>query len=408
MKPDKRHTILYVHANNSDVGGADYCLFKLASELDRRRFRPVVCLARETPILDMYKAAGIKTYVIDMRRIKKSVNPLYLAGLAFNFFKTVSALRKIIRDEKVDMVHGNDLLDLYGPVAGRLEKKSTTQYVRWILTSPRWLKALITRVVYWINDRVMTVSDGVARSMFSANGQVLPNVVTCHDWIDMEKVGHAETGGDIRKEFGIPKQVPLVGCVGRLEHWKGQEVFIRAAAKIHEQMPMAQFLVVGGGVTGRGREAYGRRLVELAEQLGVRDKIIFTGHRSDISAIMESLDVFVHASITPDPLPGVVMEAMYCKTPVVGADAGGVPEEVANGRTGLLYPPGNHEQMARKIQMLLAHPRWAAAMGAAGRERVTRIFAKRLLCRKIENVYTHMLADESRNSKGERYHVAYI
>jgi len=408
MNQSKRNTILYVHANNTDVGGADYCLFKLAAQLDRKKFRPIVCLARKTEILGFYKKEGIQTYVIDMQRIKKSFNLFYLAKLLGRFFPTVNAIRKIIRDENVDMVHGNDLLDIYGPVAGILEKKPTTQYVRWILDSPGWLKAIITRFVYGLNDRVLTVSDGVARSMFSKRGRVRPKVITCYDWIDMQKVGHNQKAGDIRKEFGIPAKASLAGCVGRLEHWKGQEVFIRAAAKVHARIPEARFLVVGGGVTGRGRASYGVRLKRLAEQLGIRDRVIFTGHRSDVGSIMKSLDVFVHSSITPDPLPGVVMEAMYCKTPVVGADAGGVPEEVANNRTGLLYPPGDDDQMAQKIQLMLENPRRAATMGAAGRERVTHVFARRPLCRRIENVYINMLTVNSRNNQGERYHVAYI
>ncbi len=400
MKQSKLKNILYVHANNQDVGGADYCLFKLASELDRKRFRPVVCLSRETEIMDLYRKEGIRTYVIDMERIKKSSNPFYPAKLLYRFFPTVNAIREIIRDENIDMVHGNDLLDIYGPVAGILEKKPTTQYVRWILESPGWLKTVITWIVYHINDRVMTVSDGVAKTMFSKNGRIRPGTVTCYDWIDMEKVGHGQKGGDIRKEFGIPEEAPLAGCVGRLDYWKGQEVYVKAAAIVLRKFPEARFLVVGGSVAGRGRESCQESLQTLARQLRIEDRVIFTGHRPDIANVMASLDIFVHSSITPDPLPGVVMEAMYCRTPVVGADAGGVPEEVENERTGFLYQPGEHWDMAHKICLLLKHPGLAQNMGVAGRKRITRIFEKQALCRRIENIYTKMIADYRGNRNG--------
>ena len=388
---DKRKTILYVHANNSDVGGADYCLFKLASELEINRFRPIVCLARETAIIELYKKEGIQTCIIRMERIKKSLNPFYLFRLAFNFFPTVNRIRKIIREENVDLVHGNDLLDIYGPVAGILEKKPTTQYIRWILESPLILKTAITALVYRLNNRILTVSDGVAKHMFSKNGMIRPGVVTCYDWIDMEKTGHHQNESNIKKEYQIDTDSPLIGCVGRLEHWKGQEVFIKAAAIVLAVIPDAVFMVVGGDVKGRGREVYGQSLKKLAKSMKIDDRIIFTGHRSDMTGIMSSFDILVHSSITPDPLPGVVMEAMYCGRPVVGADAGGVPEEVADEETGLLYEPGNHKQMAEKILRLLMSPPLALQMGDAGYQRVQRIFEKTYLCKKIQNEYEIMI-----------------
>ncbi len=388
---DKKITVLYVHANNTDIGGADYCLFKLASELDRKRFRPIICLSKKTDIFDLYRKAGIKTYLVNMERIKKNKNPLFLLKLLVKIIPTVMCLRKIIKKEGVDIVHGNDLLDIYGPMAGKLANVPVTQYVRWIIVSPVWMKKIITCIVLIINDMIITVSNGVAKEMFSKDGAVLPNITTCYDWIDMDKVGHSEKGADIRMEYDIPPDVPVVGCVGRLEYWKGQDVFIKAAAEVLSHFPETRFLVVGGGVEGRGREAYAVQLKALARELNIEDKVIFAGHRSDISDVMKSFDIFVHSSITPDPLPGVVMEAMYCSRPVVGADAGGVPEEVAEDITGLLYPPGNHRQMADKIIYLLGRPKVARQMGERGKKRVKKIFDKNILCARMEDIYKNLV-----------------
>lgn len=383
-------TILYIHANNQDVGGADYCLFKLTSQLDKKRFRPVVCLSKQTKILELYKKEGIKTYVIEMERLKKSINPLYLITLLYKFFFTIRTLRKIIRKEHAALVHGNDLLDIYGPVAALLENRPATQYVRWILESPVWLKKLIASMVYRLNTCVMTVSNAVAQKMFSNGQTVKSRVVTCYDWIDMAGVGHKKIMGDIgdiREEYGWSPGTPLVGCVGRLEQWKGQDVFVRAAAIVLQKMPDTKFLVVGGEVEGRGRESFGQTLKYLATNLGIGNQLIFAGQRDNIADIMESLDVFVHASVTPDPLPGVVMEAMACATPVVGANAGGVPEEMADQKTGYLYPPGNPDAMAEKIIQLLNDPQKAKQMGLSGQERVYSVFEKTKLCNRIEHLY---------------------
>lgn len=393
MRKEKKVSVLYVHANNTDIGGADYCLFKLASELDKNQFRPVVCLSKKTEVLELYNREGIKTYIIDMERIKKSKNLLYLFKLLIKFLPTIQHIRRIIKDDRIDLVHGNDLLDIYGSIAGRLSRIPVTQYVRWIIVSPAWLKKLLIHIVYSINDIVMTVSDGVAKEMFSKNGAVLSNITTCYDWIDMDmdKVGHSENGTDIKKEFSIPPEVPVIGCVGRLEHWKGQDLFIKAAAEVLNSFPEARFLVVGGAVEGRGRETYSIQLKTLAKELNIHDKIIFAGHRSDVSDVMKSFDIVVHSSITPDPLPGVVMEAMCCSRAVIGANAGGVPEEVIDGVTGMLYPPGDHKQMAEKIIRLLERPKLARQMGKAGKKRVEEVFNKKTLCTRIENVYRKMV-----------------
>lgn len=396
-QPDHRKTILYVHANNEDVGGADYCLFKLASTLDRSKFRPVVCLSKKTAVLDLYEKAGIKTRVIPMIRIQKRLNPFYLLHLIGKFHSTVGLLQSIIRQERVDLVHGNDLLDIYGPVAARFEKVASTQYVRWIMVSPVWMKKIITAFVYWVNDQVMTVSQGVALAMFSKKGNILPKVRVCYDWLDMDAVGHSTGTNDIRKELGIEATIPLVGCVGRLEEWKGQDLFIRAAAQVAKTHEDARFIVVGGQVKGRGRTKFGQHCHSLAWALNMDKKMVFTGHRKDMSAVMESLDILVHASRTPDPLPGVVMEAMAAGLPVVGADAGGVPEEMADKKTGLLYEPGNSYQMAEKMTYLLDHPRQAHAMGRAGKKRVAQVFNKTIHCRRIENLYISMISNSTFN-----------
>ncbi len=390
--PDHRKTILYVHANNDDVGGADYCLFKLAAALDPTRFRPVVCLSGKTPVTDLYEKQGIRVRIIPMKRIQKRLNPFYLAGLLFGFYGTIARLRQIIREEKVDLVHGNDLLDIYGPLAARLEKIPATQYVRWIMVSPVWLKRLITGLVYRLNHRVMTVSRAVAREMFSKDGKVLPGVSVCYDWLDMDAVGHGGRDTDIRYELGLDPDTPLVGCVGRLEEWKGQDLFIRAAAMVAKIHPNARFLVVGGEVQGRGRKDFGERCRSLAWALNLGNRVIFTGHRKDMGAVMENLDILVHASRTPDPLPGVVMEGMAAGIPVVGSDAGGVPEEMKDRETGLLYEPGNIDDMAARITWLLDHPYQAREMGWKGQKHVTIAFHKAIHYRKIENLYLNMMS----------------
>ncbi len=393
MVADKRVNVLFVHANNYDIGGSDYCLFKLVLALDRSRFNPVVLLGLETEIVDKYRKHGIPLMIIRMLRVRKIADPRYQLKFVCLFLPTVLKIMKLIRKYKIDIVHSNDFLDIYGPIAARLACVKSIQHDRLIMLRPVWLKTFLCYIIRKFNHRIAVVSDVVGREMFSKNGKVHPKVVTCYDWLDMDMVGHNVEKREFRKEIEVSEKYVLIGAVGRLESWKGQHVFIRAAAEIAKVFPNAKFVVVGGEVKGRGREKYGETLRSLATKLKIDNKICFAGFRNDISSVMSSLDIYVHCSVEPDPLPGVVMEAMAMGRPVVGPNAGGVPEEIDEGKTGLLYEPGNHQDMANSICRFIGSPDLAKAFGDAGKQRANTVFNKEYLYRHMENVYEEMLND---------------
>lgn len=393
MEKNKIKTVLYVHANNVDIGGADFCLFKLADQIDKSKFRPIVCLSEKTEIVNLYNKSGIKTYIIDMERIKKTKNPFYLIKLIIKFFPTIIKIKEIIEYEKVDIVHGNDLLDIYGPIAGKICKKPVLQYIRWILVSPNWLRFVLTRIIYKLNNKILTVSDGVARDMFTWHNKIMPKIYTCYDWIDMKKVGHDISVNKMKNIFNIENNSSIVGVIGRLDPWKGQDIFLKAASLVLKNHPNTIFLIIGGEVQGKGREAFSLKLKKIAINLGIQENVIFTGQRADIFNILKSMDIFVHSSVTPDPLPGTVMEAQYCGVPVVGANSGGVPEEIENGKTGLLYEMGNYIDMAEKICILIKNKEKTKKMGELGHLHVINTFNKEKLCNRIENVYTDLISN---------------
>jgi len=386
-----RNNILFIHANNYDIGGSDYCLFKLVATLDRSRFNPVVLLGLETGIVEKYREQSVPVQIIPMNRVRKTKNLFYQLKFVFLFFHTVLRIVSIIKKYQIDIAHSNDFLDIYGPIAANLATVKSIQHVRLIMHRPIWLKKILCAGIEKLNNRIVVVSDGVGRAMFSKNNRVHPKVVICYDWLDMEMVGHREERGEFRKEIGVNEEHMLIGAVGRLEPWKGQHVFVKAAAEVAKSYPDARFVIVGGKVTGRGREKYEDELRAIALNLQIEDKIYFAGHRKDISNVMVALDIYVHCSIEPDPLPGVVMEAMEMGKPAIGPRAGGVPEEIDDGKTGLLYNPGDYQEMAQKICRLVASPELARDYGIAGKKRALTVFNKEHLCRKMENVYEDML-----------------
>ncbi|MBA2440071.1 MAG: glycosyltransferase family 4 protein [Thermoleophilaceae bacterium] len=174
------------------------------------------------------------------------------------------------------------------------------------------------------------------------------------------------SGASLRDKHGWGRS-PLVGIVGRLQEWKGQEIFLRAAAVIARDHPDATFLLIGGALLGWEGD-YPARLEQLAQELGLGKQVRFTGHQDDVYPWFDALDVVVHASFG-EPFGLVLVEAMALNKPLIATRSGGPVDIIEDGTSGLLVPVGDHEAMAQAIVALLSDPERRATMGKAAGER---------------------------------------
>jgi glycosyltransferase involved in cell wall biosynthesis len=202
-----------------------------------------------------------------------------------------------------------------------------------------------------------------------------------HQGIDLALARRAEgRGAAIRAGLGLADDEPLVGIVGWLHPWKGQDVFLRCAAEVAARHDRARFVVVGGP----GDAAYEELLRTLAAELGLGSRLTMAGHQSDPYPWFDALDVLVHAS-WGSPFDLVVIEAMALGKAVVATDQGGTGEVVVvEGESGHLVAPGDHGAMARTVLRYLEDPEHRAAMGAAARERSERFTHAAMAARMAE------------------------
>jgi glycosyltransferase involved in cell wall biosynthesis len=231
------------------------------------------------------------------------------------------------------------------------------------------------------------MTDAVARAI--GEGE---HVYTIPDGIDLERFNPRVSGTRIRRELGVTDSERLVGFVARLDPWKGADVFVRAAAEVSRARKNTKFLVCGGELPGY--EPYAKDLRQLAQDLGIEDRVLFTEWKyrlDDIPEVMAALEVLVHTSIRPEPFGLVLVEAMATSKPVVAADDGGVREVVEPGATALLARPGDHQGVAAAVLEILSDPARAAAMGKAGRARAERLFEVGAYVRRVEAVYEELL-----------------
>ena len=223
----------------------------------------------------------------------------------------------------------------------------------------------LSRWKYRQVERFICASDAIRR-MLVGDGVPEARTVTVHEGIDVEHVS-AAPAADLHGEFWLPHHAPLVGNVAALVPHKGQRHLIEAAALVVQQVPDARFIIAGEGEL---RPSFER----LIKERRLEKHVFLAGFRPDVLSVHKAFDIFVMSSVT-EGLGTSVLDAMACSKPVVATTAGGIPETVVDGVTGLLVQPRDHEAMARAVITLLADDNLRQRMGNAGLRRVRDSFS---------------------------------
>lgn len=382
-------TILYISANNPERSGADVSLSRIVLASQASGHRPIVVLRRVSYLVELFERNSIPVIVHPILRLRATDSPVNKLGYPAAIARTVSWLKTIIQEYGVNLVHTNDFIDGLGNLAARLSGVPSCQHVRVIAPQRATPLLLFLHCLTKYSDHIFCVSEAVRRAMFPREAR---HVSVLYDWVEEALVQRPVGSASIRQELGLDNDIRLVGCVGRLEFWKGQHLFLEAVEKIARQVKNVHFLIVGGPTSHK--HEYATSLADLRRRVSEPDRVTLLGHRDDISSIMCDLAVIVHASLLPEPFGLVVMEAMHAGSVIVAANAGGVREQVEDGVTGFLYEPGNVDEMAEKIvQALRLADR--TQMGERARQSIERRFAKTPSVQALLNVYNELLTKRS-------------
>jgi glycosyltransferase involved in cell wall biosynthesis len=209
-------------------------------------------------------------------------------------------------------------------------------------------------------------SEGAVAARVGSEGAVTPRVGS--EGAVTARVGSEGTS------LQLPPDVPVVGLVGRLQPWKGQDRLLRAHALLRERGHSVHTVIVGGDAYGLSSQ-YAASLQPLIRRLGLADAVTMTGHVPDAGPYIEQLDILVNAS-DPEPFGIVLLEGMARGVPVVAVDSGGPAEFVEHGKTGVLARSGEPGALADALEALLVSPALRQTLGRAGRELFLRDFTE--------------------------------
>lgn len=361
--------LLTVHSN-TDLYGASRSLLRLTGRLVRDGHVVTALLPGPGPLVDALKGVGASVFLdAHMAIITRNDlrSPLGALRLAFSIPLSVARTLRIIRAFRPDVIHTNTAVILSSALAARLARLPHLWHVR---ESFAEFPALWKVHQYYIRrfaDRIVCVSQATALQF--QRPEQSKQVVVVHNGLprdEYQAVDHTRVAG-FKRRYGLPPG-PLVGVIGRIKCGrKGQDLFVRAAALLRKQFPDTAYVLVGSPFPGN--ESHVDRVLALADELGMRDRVVWTGDVDDVSAAYATLDIVVVPSALPEPFAGVVIEAMAHGRPVVGTRIGGTVEQIEDGVTGLLVSPGDATDLAKAIGQLLGSPDLRRSFGEAGRRR---------------------------------------
>jgi glycosyltransferase involved in cell wall biosynthesis len=380
--------ILFVD-HTAALGGGEIALLSLVRRLDRRRYHPIVVLFTDGPLAEQLRSANIETHilpigaaVLETRKDGIGVATLLKLGVVVRSLRHAWRLRDFIRARDIDLVHTNSLKsDLIGGLAARAARVPVIWHVRDRITAD-YLPAAVVRVFRLLCRAIPTFivgnSNATLETLHLPANKAVATVYSGIDHIDEDDNCPSPSS-----------TAPRIGLVGRITPWKGQHIFIRAAAKVLKTFPAARFQVIGAALFAE--QEYEREVHALAEQLGIAHAVEFTGFRDDARQLIAGLDLLVHASTSGEPFGQVIVQGMAAGKPVVATDGGGVPEIVIDGQTGLLVPMDDVNAMASAICRVLVDPARAAHMGRIGRQRVREHFMIERSVERLQRVYDELL-----------------
>lgn len=390
MKRAKR--ILFLEGNvDGTIGGSFFSLFFLASGLDRERFEPIVYFCTENSLLPRFRAADIATRVRPPAAPFESSLLPRVATKAANFLLgfVVEPLRLawLLRRERISLLHLNNAIVRNHPwmAAARLCGIPCVTHERGINDAYAQRAQVLGRSL----AAVICISEAV-RSNFRVRNVRGLRLVTIPNGLDYREMIVTKSPAQIRAELGIAAHARLVGIVGNIKQWKGQEVVIRAMQRVREQQPDAVCLLVGDCSPDDAQ--YRRRIDAVIREHGLERHVIITGYRSNVPDYVNAMEVLIHASVAPEPFGRVLLEGMALRKPLVASNGGAVPEIVQDGVTGLLFAPGDAEELANSLLTLLHRPELLNSMGEAGFTRLVEQFGIDSNVKRTQALYEDIFA----------------
>ena len=371
MKPLRLlHVVEYL-----GLAGMEYGVIKQVNRLDPNKFSPMICCLR-------FQLESTRSL------IHKSIQIFELRKNQGRDLGVIFRLASLLRRQRVDIVHSHNWQTFFYTIIasvlartpiiihgehGRDGQKVSRRQIR--------IQGFMGK---WVNS-VVTVSSSLEKELGSQWKVQLEKFSTIPNGVDLEGFNRNFQLENLRKELQLSPDARVVLSIGGLRPIKDHETLIRGFAKMAKDLVNAYLLIVGREYA-QGVQA---NLEVLAENMGIRERVLFLGVRHDIPQLMQLSNVYVNTSLF-EGMSNTILEAMASGRPVIATRVGGNPELVNDKVTGFLIEPKSEEGLAARLRELLEDSELANAMGSAGRKGAEQNHSMGAMVNRYQTLYQEM------------------
>ncbi len=310
--------------------------------------------------------------------------------------RQLTRFARYLREQKIDIVHTHDFYtNVFGMIGARLAGVPVRIASRRETTGCHTpAQKFVERRAYQLAHAIVANAEAVRKQLIE-EGVGGDRIVTIYNGLDRQRVTPRQGRGETCKMLNLPPNghCRFVTIVANLTNpVKDHPTFLRAAQRVRQAIPEAQFVIAGGGPLEDTMSA-------LSKELGLERDVFFTGRCERIAELLSLSDVCVLSS-RAEGFSNAILEYMGAGRPVVVTNVGGAREAVVEGETGYLVQPGDDETMAARIVELLRHPERAREMGQYGQQIVEQKFSCAAQLAQTEELYDRLLARVKEQAAG--------
>lgn len=371
-RPGERSlSVLQVLEKGSFTTGSVVQMFELARGLARRGHDVAVVSRPGGEVAERCRAEGLTFFSLPLK----------------HEFDLASARQfaRIVDERAVDVVHAHKgIAHSVALFATLFERRRPALVVNRGVSFP--LDTFSALKFRFRLDAVVTVCEDIKRVVVRSAGVPAEKVRVVYAGVDVSRFDPARAdGARVRREWNVPPGTKLLLQVGARD-WKGWRDVVAAGAILAPRIPDLTVAIVACK-----DDEEKERVRTLGRERGIGDRVLAVGFRSDMPDVLAAADVVADLSYEGLGITGTIREAMALGKPVVASAAGGNPELVEDGVSGILVPPRDPEALATAVEGLLDDPNRATLLGRAARERVLAGFSTEVRLDRIEALYREVL-----------------
>lgn len=360
-------------SSDTNIGGAGKCLLTMLENYDRNEFIMKVVLPKNSLLKPEIEKTGTEIIEVD--------------GIADKSLDlgSIKVLKKIFKEEKPDIVHAH--ASMSARIAAR-HAGCKVVYTRHSVfePSPKLSKGIGKCINGLVNnyysDSIIAVAEAAKQNLLDTGVSERKITVILNGVNGLEAFSDSEKE-QIRKRFGVNDEI-VVSIVARLEDIKGHLYFIEAAQMLINEGFNAKFFIAGTG-------SYEDTLKEKVRELGLGDKVIFTGFIKDVDKLMAITDIQANASYGTEATSLALLEGMSIGIPAVVSDFGGNPGVIKNGVNGFVVPKQNSKALADGLKSLMTDEALYERLKKQSAEIFKKEFTSQAMTDNIQNLYKHTI-----------------